>query len=107
MSNEKALSEKPASEKTATYLEIEYDDLDLFERCGRGSYGSVYRGLWKSRDKEVAVKKLLQLEEEVEDSTLSTIKEFHCISKLISKCIGRRVEHMQPSKYYSILWSGQ
>ncbi len=66
MSNEKALSEKQVSEKTATYLEIEYDDLDLFERCGRGSYGSVYRGLWKSRDKEVAVKKLLQLEEEVE-----------------------------------------
>ena len=50
----------------AQYLEIEYDDLELNERVGRGAYGSVYRGKWKSRDKEVAIKKLLTLEKEAE-----------------------------------------
>lgn len=52
--------------KIADYLEIDYDDLEIYERCGRGSYGSVYRGLWKSRNKIVAVKKLLNLENEVQ-----------------------------------------
>lgn len=51
--------------KIADYLEIDYNDLEIYERCGRGSYGSVYRGLWKSRNKIVAVKKLLNLENEV------------------------------------------
>jgi hypothetical protein len=45
--------------------EIEYTDLDIYERCGKGSYGSVYRGLWKSRNIIVAIKKLLYLENEV------------------------------------------
>ena len=48
--------------KLADYIEINEDDLTFFERCGRGSYGSVYRGLWKSRNKIVAIKKLLQLD---------------------------------------------
>ena len=51
--------------KMSDYLEIDNDDLEIFERCGRGAYGSVYRGLWKSRNKIVAIKKLLQLEDEV------------------------------------------
>ena len=48
--------------KLADYIEINEDDLEFHERCGRGSYGSVYRGLWKSRNKIVAIKKLLQLD---------------------------------------------
>lgn len=47
------------------FHQIEFDDLLFFERCGGGAFGSVYRALWKSRDKEVAVKKLLMLEKEV------------------------------------------
>jgi sterile alpha motif and leucine zipper-containing kinase AZK len=48
--------------KLADYIEINEDDLTFYESCGRGSYGSVYRGLWKSRNKIVAIKKLLQLD---------------------------------------------
>lgn len=46
-------------------LQVSYDDLELYERCGSGTYGSVYRAHWKSMDKEVAVKKLLTVDKEV------------------------------------------
>lgn len=49
----------------ACLLHIEYDDLELYERCGSGTYGSVYRSFWKSAGTEVAVKKLLTLGKEV------------------------------------------
>ena len=46
--------------------EIKFDDLEFLERCGGGSYGSVYRAIWISRNhQEVAVKKLLSLDTEV------------------------------------------
>ncbi|XP_064613918.1 mitogen-activated protein kinase kinase kinase 20-like [Liolophura sinensis] len=48
------------------FHQIEFDDLLFFERCGGGAFGSVYRALWKSRDKEVAIKKLLMLEKEAQ-----------------------------------------
>jgi hypothetical protein len=48
--------------KLADYIEINQEDLTFYERCGKGSYGSVYRGLWKSRNKIVAIKKLLHLD---------------------------------------------
>lgn len=48
--------------KLADYIEINEEDLTFYERCGKGSYGSVYRGLWKSRNKIVAIKKLLHLD---------------------------------------------
>ena len=47
------------------FVEIEFSDLDFYEQLGSGSSGSVYRALWKSRELEVAVKKLLILEKEV------------------------------------------
>ncbi|XP_066302826.1 mitogen-activated protein kinase kinase kinase 20-like [Branchiostoma lanceolatum] len=50
----------------ATFVEIDFNDLEFYERCGGGSYGSVYRALWKSAKLEVAVKRLLVLEKEVE-----------------------------------------
>lgn len=46
-------------------LELQYDDFEFFEKLGDGSFGSVYRGWWKSKDKEVAIKKLLVLGDEV------------------------------------------
>ena len=61
----RAMNLKKGPTATAQYLQIDYDDLELYERIGRGAYGSVYHALWKSRDKIVAVKKLLQLENEV------------------------------------------
>lgn len=46
------------------YVTIHFDDLEFFEKCGGGAFGSVYRARWKSQDKEVAVKKLLSLGKE-------------------------------------------
>lgn len=46
--------------------EVKFDDLELLERCGRGSYGNVYKAVWLSRKRQqVAVKKLLSLDTEV------------------------------------------
>lgn len=49
----------------ASFVQIKFDDLQFFENCGGGSFGSVYRARWISQDKEVAVKKLLKIEKEV------------------------------------------
>uniref|UniRef100_A0A8D2Q8S9 Mitogen-activated protein kinase kinase kinase 20 n=1 Tax=Varanus komodoensis TaxID=61221 RepID=A0A8D2Q8S9_VARKO len=50
----------------ASFVQIKFDDLQFFENCGGGSFGSVYRARWISQDKEVAVKKLLKIEKEAE-----------------------------------------
>ena len=44
--------------------EIDPDDIELVEPIGSGSYGSVYRGKWKSKNMNVAIKKLLTMEKE-------------------------------------------
>ncbi|EPY77735.1 hypothetical protein CB1_001207008 [Camelus ferus] len=49
-----------------SFVQIKFDDLQFFENCGGGSFGSVYRAKWISQDKEVAVKKLLKIEKEIE-----------------------------------------
>lgn len=48
-----------------SFVEIDFSDLEFYETLGRGSAGSVYRGLWRSKDKIVALKKLNLLEDEV------------------------------------------
>lgn len=53
------------SSTRASFVQIRFDDLQFFENCGGGSFGSVYRARWISQDKEVAVKKLLKIEKEV------------------------------------------
>ena len=52
--------------QASDYLEIDYSDLEIYDLCGHGSFGSVYHGLWKSRNKTVAIKKLLNLKDEVD-----------------------------------------
>ena len=47
------------------FVEIDFSELEFFERLGSGAAGTVYRALWKTQEKVVAVKKLLQLEAEV------------------------------------------
>ncbi|KAM4626517.1 mitogen-activated protein kinase kinase kinase 20 isoform 1-T1 [Discoglossus pictus] len=54
------------SSLTASFVQIKFIDLQFYENCGGGSFGSVYRALWLSQDKEVAVKKLLKIEKEAE-----------------------------------------
>ena len=47
------------------FCEIEFEDLLFFEKCGGGTFGSVYRALWVPHELEVAVKKLLVMDKEV------------------------------------------
>ncbi|XP_042191951.1 mitogen-activated protein kinase kinase kinase 20 isoform X3 [Callorhinchus milii] len=54
------------SSLSASFVKIRFDDLQFYENCGGGSFGSVYRAKWLSQDKEVAVKKLLKIEKEAE-----------------------------------------
>lgn len=54
-----------------TYVTVDFDDLEFFEKCGGGAFGSVYRARWKSQDKEVAVKKLLSLGKEASFQNIS------------------------------------
>uniref|UniRef100_A0A669CGB8 Mitogen-activated protein kinase kinase kinase 20 n=1 Tax=Oreochromis niloticus TaxID=8128 RepID=A0A669CGB8_ORENI len=49
-----------------SFVQVKFDDIHFFENCGGGSFGSVYRAKWISQDKEVAVKKLLKIENEAE-----------------------------------------
>lgn len=53
------------------YVTVDFDDLEFFEKCGGGAFGSVYRARWKSQDKEVAVKKLLSLGKEASFQNIS------------------------------------
>ena len=48
-----------------SYVEILFDDLEFHECIGWGSFGSVFKASWKSKQKEVAVKKVLRLDNEV------------------------------------------
>lgn len=50
----------------SSFVQIKHEDLLFYENCGGGSFGSVYRALWISQDKEVAVKKLLKIDKEVQ-----------------------------------------
>ncbi|KAM4561183.1 mitogen-activated protein kinase kinase kinase 20 [Fundulus diaphanus] len=54
------------SSPRASFVHIRFDDILFYENCGGGSFGSVYRARWISQDKEVAVKKLLKIENEAE-----------------------------------------
>ncbi|XP_020490181.1 mitogen-activated protein kinase kinase kinase 20 isoform X1 [Labrus bergylta] len=54
------------SSPSPSFVQIRFDDIHFYENCGGGSFGSVYRARWISKDKEVAVKKLLKIENEAE-----------------------------------------
>ena len=57
--------DKGIMDPAISFCEIAFDDLEFYERCGGGSFGSVYRAKWKSENIIVAVKKLLVLDREV------------------------------------------
>lgn len=68
--------EQRSSKSRMPFVEIDFSDLEFYERLGEGSAGSVYRALWTSKQKIVAVKKLLILEKEVREG-LSLFSAHH------------------------------
>lgn len=48
------------------FVEIDFADLEFHDRLGSGAAGTVYSGRWKSKNKIVAIKKLLAIEKEAE-----------------------------------------
>ncbi|XP_034038278.1 protein kinase Npk isoform X1 [Thalassophryne amazonica] len=60
------VSQYAMSSPGSSFVQIKHEDLLFYENCGGGSFGSVYRALWISRQKEVAVKKLLRIDKEAE-----------------------------------------
>ncbi|XP_063741175.1 mitogen-activated protein kinase kinase kinase 7-like [Eleginops maclovinus] len=60
------VSQYAMSSPGSSFVQIKHEDLLFYENCGGGSFGSVYRALWISQDKEVAVKKLLKIDKEAE-----------------------------------------
>ena len=83
----------PLAQVLPDFLEVDISDLEFYERCGNGAYGCVYRARWISRDKEVAVKKLLQLDDEVYLDFIIFIINY----RVIFLCIGQRFKQIKPS----------
>ena len=44
-------------------FEIEYSDLEIMEKVGRGGSATVSKGRWISKNKIVAIKTIIELEE--------------------------------------------
>lgn len=49
----------------SAFCEVQFSDLELHEKCGAGTSGCVYRAIWKSQKRTVAVKKVLAFNTEV------------------------------------------
>ena len=60
-------SSEAGNDKLFSYPRIPREDLEVQDQLGCGSFGSVYRGIWRSSEKElvVAMKKVFMLEKEV------------------------------------------
>ena len=46
------------SQTEGSVLEISFSDLEIGDELGEGAFGVVYRGHWKSRDMDVAIKRV-------------------------------------------------
>ena len=55
------------------FCNIEYSDLSFLDKCDGGSFGSVYKALWVSQNRTVAVKKVLAFNTEVIITALAIV----------------------------------
>lgn len=69
-------------------MQIKHEDLLFYENCGGGTFGSVYRALWISQNKEVAVKKLLKIDKEVGENKL-ILQKRNKVMVLLRLMLGR------------------
>ena len=44
-------------------VDIEYSDLEIKEKVGSGGFGTVSKGRWISKNKTVAIKTIVELDE--------------------------------------------
>ena len=51
-------------------VKIRYSDLEFGERVGGGGFGTVYKGQWKPRGLEVAIKRAMNVVKKEEVSHL-------------------------------------
>uniref|UniRef100_A0A7E4UX48 Mitogen-activated protein kinase kinase kinase 20 n=1 Tax=Panagrellus redivivus TaxID=6233 RepID=A0A7E4UX48_PANRE len=61
-------SESRDETKLISYPRIPREDLEVLDQLGCGSFGSVYKGIWRkdNKEQEVALKKVFMLEKEVD-----------------------------------------
>jgi len=65
--SQKSGSKNPQQRLPFSFVRVRYDELQFCECCGQGTFGSVYRATWLTHGgKEVAVKKLNNMDKEVE-----------------------------------------
>ncbi|KFM79472.1 Mitogen-activated protein kinase kinase kinase MLT, partial [Stegodyphus mimosarum] len=98
-------SEETSSDITSPFVEVNFNDIEFYERCGGGAFGCVYRALWKSQNKIVAVKKLLVLEKEAQVLSLlshkNIIKFFGAVTISPNYCI--ITEYSENGSLYAFL----
>lgn len=82
------LSQYAMSSPGSSFVQIKHEDLLFYENCGGGTFGSVYRALWISQNKEVAVKKLLKIDKEVGENKL-ILQKRNKVMVLLRLMLGR------------------
>lgn len=87
------------------FLEIEFSDLEFYERLGGGAAGTVYRALWRGQETVVAVKKLLQMEREVSlvEPSHSTASHNSCFHFSLSLCLTSQAEVLSSLSHRNIV----